>query len=169
MMRRTWTTKILGAVAARLLLTTVDQVHHYDLQETNKTGEGADREPEGGPDQDQRPQAHGEGADQEPEGGHPGQPEERDLPGSRHRTLKQLVRRAHEGLGHPNVDRFVRILKSAKATGEVLDIARNLKCSVCDRFAQTRPQRRAAPPREYGLNEVSTLSTGLPISRWSSR
>ena len=101
-MRRTWTTKILGAVAARLLLTTVDQVHHYDLQETNKTGEGADREPEGGP---------------------PGRAEERDLPGSRQRTLKQLVRRAREGLGHPNVDRFVRILKSAKAT----DWERNLR------------------------------------------
>ncbi|CAE7945116.1 RE1 [Symbiodinium sp. KB8] len=49
--------------------------------------------------------------------------------------------------------------KSFQANHEVIEIARNLKCSVCSRFAQTRPQRRAAPPREYGLNEVVGLDT----------
>ena len=65
--------------------------------------------------------------------------EEKALPGSRHRTLVQLVRRAHEGLGHPHRERFVRILKAAKASEDVIKIAQELKCSVCEKFLQTRP------------------------------
>ena len=52
----------------------------------------------GGPDSE--PQAHGEGANREPEGGPRVQPEERKA----------------KGLGHPTVIRFVRRLKSAKAS-----------------------------------------------------
>ena len=85
--------------------------------------------------------------------------EEKALPGSRHRTLVQLVRRAHEGLGHPHRERFVRILKAAKASEDVIKIAQELKCSVCEKFLQTRPPRRAAPPREFGINEVIGMDT----------
>ena len=85
--------------------------------------------------------------------------DERDLPGSRTRTLRQLVKRAHDGLGHPHRERFLRILKAAKATEEVLQEARNLKCSVCEKFASVRPPRKAAPPREFGINEVIGMDT----------
>ncbi|OLP81508.1 hypothetical protein AK812_SmicGene37952 [Symbiodinium microadriaticum] len=85
--------------------------------------------------------------------------DERDLPGSRTRTLRQLVKRAHDGLGHPHRERFLRILKAAKATEEVLQEARNLKCSVCEKFAAVRPPRKAAPPREFGINEVIGMDT----------
>ena len=71
----------------------------------------------------------------------------------------QLVRRAHEGLGHPHRERFVRILKAAKASEDVIKIAQELKCSVCEKFLQTRPPRRAAPPREFGINEVIGMDT----------
>ena len=70
-----------------------------------------------------------------------------------------MVKRAHDGLGHPHRDRFIRILKAAKATEEVVQIARDLKCSVCERFATVRPPRRAAPPREFGINEVIGMDT----------
>ncbi|CAE7570057.1 unnamed protein product, partial [Symbiodinium pilosum] len=76
------------------------------------------------------------------------------LPGSRARTLQQLVQKAHEGLGHPHLEQFLRILKGAKATKEVIQAAKQLRCSVCQKFSQTRPPRRAAPPRELGINEV---------------
>ncbi|OLQ12727.1 Copia protein [Symbiodinium microadriaticum] len=85
--------------------------------------------------------------------------DERDLPGSRTRTLPQLVKRAHDGLGHPHRERFLRILKAAKANEEVLQEARNLKCSVCEKFASVRPPRKAAPPREFGINEVIGMDT----------
>ncbi|CAE7037736.1 RE1 [Symbiodinium sp. CCMP2592] len=51
------------------------------------------------------------------------------------------------------------ILKAAKATEEVVDIARKMKCSVCEKFAVVRPPRKAAPPREYGINEVIGMDT----------
>ena len=81
------------------------------------------------------------------------------LPGSRARTLQQLVQKAHEGLGHPHLERFLRILKGAKATKEVIQVAKQLRCSVCEKFSQTRPPRRAAPPRELGINEVVGADT----------
>ena len=201
LMKRSMAHRLIGAAAAVLYATTVDQIYQYylgaveqthretksvlqrqlhekitpqgvprgnlkeicanedeDMEPAQANGEGPDQEPEGGRLHEPA-QADGEVPDQEPEGGPPEQCEEQELPGSRPRTLKQLVRRAHEGLGHPNTDRFIRILKSAKASHEVIEIARNLKCSVRSRFAQTRPQRRAAPPREYGLNEVVGLDT----------
>ena len=49
--------------------------------------------------------------------------------------LAQLVRRAHEGLGHPGNDRLVRILESASASDEAIKIAKELKCSVCEQHA----------------------------------
>ena len=85
--------------------------------------------------------------------------EERDLPGSRGRTLRQLVRRAHDGLGHPHRERFVRILRAAKASDEVIQIAKELKCSVCEKFLTVKPPRKAAPPRELGINEVIGMDT----------
>ena len=94
----------------------------------------------------------------------------RPLPGERRRTVQDLVRRAHDGLGHPHRERFLRILKEAKASDEVMKAAKDLKCSVCEKFAQTRPQRRAAPPREHGINEVLGMDTvWLPYIRGRRR
>ena len=77
-----------------------------------------------------------------------------DFPGGHPLSLPALVKRAHEGLGHPGQERFIRILKSSKASAQVLDIARNLKCSVCEKFKKPKPSRAGAPPKEVGLNKV---------------
>ncbi|CAE7232206.1 RE1 [Symbiodinium sp. CCMP2456] len=53
----------------------------------------------------------------------------------------------------------VKILRAAKASDDVIKVAQDLRCSVCERFLQTRPPRRAAPPRELGLNEVIGMDT----------
>ena len=85
------------------------------------------------------------------------------FPGSHPMSLERLVKRAHEGLGHPSKERFLRILKHAKAEKKVLDIAKNLSCSTCERHKLTRPTRQAAPPRELGVNEyVGVDSVWLP-------
>ena len=42
-----------------------------------------------------------------------------DFPGSHPMSLPALVKRAHEGLGHPGQDRFLRILKNNKASPQV--------------------------------------------------
>ena len=81
------------------------------------------------------------------------------FPGSHPLSLPALVKRAHEGLGHPGKDRFLRILKHSKASEQVLKIAKELKCSVCERFKRPRPSRAGAPPREVGLNEIVGVDT----------
>ena len=89
----------------------------------------------------------------------PDKPEPEHFPGSHPLSLEALVRRAHDGLGHPGRDRFLRILKNSKASQKVMDIAKNLKCSVCEKFKLPRPSRVGAPPREIGLNEVVGIDT----------
>ena len=59
-----------------------------------------------------------------------------------------MVRRAHEGLGHPETSRFLRILRQSNVDEEVIKIAKELKCSTCAAFRLPDPARRAAPPRE---------------------
>ena len=86
-------------------------------------------------------------------------PETRSFPGTHPLSLAALVRRAHEGLGHPSKERFLRILKYSKASERVLELARGLQCTVCARFKRPAPSRQGAPPREIGLNEVVGIDT----------
>ena len=78
----------------------------------------------------------------------------KDLPLHDRFTIQKLVQRAHEGLGHPHRERFLRILRYAKAKPEVIEEAKKLQCSVCARHQEMKPARRAAPPRELGVNEI---------------
>ena len=74
-------------------------------------------------------------------------------------TVSQLVKRAHNGLGHPGNDRLVRILKDAKASEEAIRCARNLTCPICQKHQAIRPCRSAAPPKELQFNEVIGIDT----------
>ena len=89
-------------------------------------------------------------SDQEPEEAEGG----RDLPHQRPIRLRRLIQKAHEGLGHPHQDRFLRILKFSKASPEVMREARNFRCAACIRNSQVKPARRAAPPRELTMNQI---------------
>ena len=88
----------------------------------------------------------------------PEEPRE-NFPGTHPLSLESLVRRAHKGLGHPGRDRFLRILANSKASPKVLEIAKNLKCSVCEKFKLPKPSRAAAPPKDIGLNEIVGVDT----------
>eukprot|EP00435_Cladocopium_sp_Y103_P045885 s792_g13.t1 len=90
-----------------------------------------------------------------------------NFPGTHPLSLEALVKRAHDGLGHPGRERFLRILANSKASPKVMEIARGLKCSVCEKFKLPRPSRAAAPPKEIGLNEligVDTIQLRAPLS-----
>jgi len=103
------------------------------------------------------------------------------LPRERPFSVEQLVRRAHEGLGHPGNDRLARILKNAKASDEAIRFAKNLKCSVCQQHGTVHPARRGAPPKQLHVNEIVGVDTvyiptidgkkrmALNIVDWSSR
>ena len=113
---------------------------HGELPEGDDSGEHEGDEP-----------GQGHGEEEEAREGELGV--HRDLPLADRFTLKRILQRAHEGLGHPSQERFLRILRYAKAKPEVLAEARNLRCSVCQRHQQTRPARRSAPPRELDVND----------------
>ena len=81
------------------------------------------------------------------------------LPREKPFTVEQLVRRAHNGLGHPSNDRLARILKSAGAKDEAITVAKKLRCSTCEQHRATRPARQAAPPKELGTNEIVGVDT----------
>lgn len=105
----------------------------------------------------------------------------RYLPREKPFSLAQLVRRAHEGLGHPGNERLARILKDAKASPEAVALAKKLTCSVCEQHAATRPPRRAAPPKNLQVNQIVGIDTiylpdyrgkrrmALNIVDWASR
>ena len=87
-------------------------------------------------------------------------PEPRHFPGMRPSRLETLVRRAHEGLGHPEINRFVRILRHSKAPEEAIEVARRIRCSVCEAYKLPAPARAAAPPREqYHVNDLVGIDT----------
>ncbi|CAE7350468.1 RE1 [Symbiodinium sp. CCMP2456] len=68
--------------------------------------------------------------------------------------------RAHEGLGHPEVNRFVRMLRHSKASEEVIEIAKKLRCSVCEAYKLPAAARQGAPPREeLFINDLVGVDT----------
>ena len=84
----------------------------------------------------------------------------RHFPGMQRASLQKLVRRAHEGMGHPDRERFIRILRSGRAPEEVINIAKELKCSVCEAYRLPAPPHRASPPREeFGVNDLVGIDT----------
>ena len=68
----------------------------------------------------------------------------RRLPRERPFSVRQLVRRAHCGLGHVSNDRLVRILTQAKASPEVIKAARELVCPTCQKHQHVHPAHRGS-------------------------
>ncbi|OLQ01053.1 hypothetical protein AK812_SmicGene16199 [Symbiodinium microadriaticum] len=84
----------------------------------------------------------------------------RNFPGMREITLEKMVRRAQEGLGHPDNNRLVRILRQSQAPEEAIQIAKDLKCSVCASYRLPDAPRRSAPPREaMTVNDLVGIDT----------
>lgn len=86
-------------------------------------------------------------------------------------SLGKLFQRAYEGLGHPNNDRFVRILKYVNAKPNMIEDAKKFQCSLCQRYQQVRPARQAVPPKELDFNNcvgVDVVYLPLPNGKMKS-
>lgn len=70
------------------------------------------------------------------------------------RQIMREIDRTHKGLGHPSLDRFLRILRMGGASKVTMKLARTYTCSQCLEDTRPKPWRRAAPPRELGFNQV---------------
>lgn len=97
----------------------------------------------------------------------PGQPalsEEQDqavqmLSPAQRKALMTEIEKAHRGMGHPNQQRFLRILKLGRATAAAIGLAKTFQCSQCKESSRPRPWRRSAPPRELAFKEVVRIET----------
>eukprot|EP00971_Amphidinium_carterae_P173220 3434410-Amphidinium_carterae.2 len=83
----------------------------------------------------------------EPKEAHP-------FPATSKHGLQVLVRQAHERMGHPSKERFLRILRNAGASERVLQEARDMKCSVCEQMVLPSSQRRSAGTPCIGFNQT---------------
>ena len=83
-----------------------------------------------------------------------------NFPGMQKVTLERMVQRAHEGMGHPDVHRFVRILRHSEAPEDVINMAKNLRRSVCEAYKLPAAVRQGAPPREeLFINDLVGVDT----------
>ena len=92
----------------------------------------------------------------------------RYLPRERPFSLPALIRRAHEGLGHPGNERLARILKGARASPEAIKMAKEYKCSICEQSQRVRTARSAAPPRELQVNSIVGVDT-IYLPGWDEK
>lgn len=69
--------------------------------------------------------------------------------------INEELTKAHRGMGHPNMDRFIGILRLGKASASTIGLAKEFSCSQCESNARPKPWRRAAPPRELRFNEMA--------------
>ncbi|CAE7803733.1 unnamed protein product [Symbiodinium sp. KB8] len=84
----------------------------------------------------------------------------RHFPGMAKVTLERMIRRAHEGLGHPEHGRFMRILRQSNASEEVLEAAQQFQCATCQAYRLPEAVRKGAPPKEeLYINEKVGVDT----------
>ena len=77
--------------------------------------------------------------------------------GNFEKAQAQRLMRVHRNLGHPSNRLLVQILTEAKSPQSTIDLAKTLKCSICERMRQIAPARPANPVRARELGEILAL------------
>ena len=78
--------------------------------------------------------------------------------------LERSVRRCHVNLGHPSRERFIHMLRTAGASDKALEIAKGLKCSVCDSHRVGPSHAVSKHKRAEGFNQQLDMDTfEIPI------
>ena len=77
-----------------------------------------------------------------------------DLQQNDERKISTLLKRCHENLGHPSTPRFLGMLKAARATEQVLRVAKGLSCTTCDMFKNQSAHHVSKPTPIVHFNDV---------------
>ena len=67
--------------------------------------------------------------------------------------ILEVLKRAHQNLGHPGVERFCGMLKSAGASIEALRMARELRCEVCEAQTGLKAPKISKVKSTYDFNK----------------
>ena len=73
--------------------------------------------------------------------------------------LERSVRRCHVNLGHPSKERFLHMLRSARASNRAIDIAKKLKCSMCESHKPCPSHAVSKHKRAEGFNQQLNMDT----------
>ena len=79
------------------------------------------------------------------------------FPATSEQGLWKQIRKAHEKMGHPHEEQFIRILRQAGASEYVLGLAKRLRCSVCEQHKPPKPPRISAGTPSFEFNAVVGL------------
>ena len=74
------------------------------------------------------------------------------LQGDDVKQLEETIRRAHQNLGHPGVERFVEMLRAAGANDKAIMVARKHKCSTCEAQQGLKATKVSKVRKTYEFN-----------------
>eukprot|EP00971_Amphidinium_carterae_P299906 5958201-Amphidinium_carterae.1 len=81
------------------------------------------------------------------------------FPASSETQLQNSIAKCHDKMGHPHPAQFLRILRTAGASSKVLNLAKDLRCSVCNQHGTPVPHRQSAVlPCPDGHGQMPVLS-----------
>ncbi len=66
--------------------------------------------------------------------------------------LDEILRRAHQNLGHPGTERFIQMLKASGPSDNAIVRARRMKCSVCEAQQGLKSVKVSKVRRTYEFN-----------------
>ena len=75
--------------------------------------------------------------------------------------IKKEVRKAHQNLGHPSRETFVRMLRLGGASQEALRYAQQWKCAIC---ARSQPPAQLMPASHHGADNFNDV-VGIDLLR----
>ena len=69
------------------------------------------------------------------------------------KELMETIRRCHVNLGHPSRERFIYMLRTAKAKEQAIECAKRLQCATCDAKKQVPSHQVSKHRRAEGFNQ----------------
>jgi IS30 family transposase len=73
--------------------------------------------------------------------------------------LERSVRRCHVNLGHPSRERFLHMLKTAGASNKAMEIAKRLRCSICEVHKPYPSHAVSKHKKAQGFNQQLNMDT----------
>lgn len=73
--------------------------------------------------------------------------------------ILEMIKKCHRNLGHPGKDSFLRLLRDAGASQQVLSAAQRFQCSECLRRGRKAPTRPSVIPKVYEKWQCVSIDT----------
>ena len=75
------------------------------------------------------------------------------------KAIMRMLRRCHENLGHPSRQRFIAMLRAARANEKCLELAKTLKCTTCDESTREKSHNVSRSIKDLEFNDLVCADT----------